>query len=92
MGPVPFPAQICQQTQSPIDKTALTGLSMGERTGSRVLQWVWSYVIEHGENIDYNATPLDLTVRLRSTNDCHMLHTVAFTCAFFPLTVSRRFL
>ncbi|KAK2036637.1 hypothetical protein LZ31DRAFT_483178, partial [Colletotrichum somersetense] len=25
---------------------ALTGLSMGERTGSRVLQWVWSYVFE----------------------------------------------
>ncbi|KAK1974091.1 hypothetical protein LZ30DRAFT_428628 [Colletotrichum cereale] len=24
---------------------ALTGLSMGERTGSRVLQWVWSYVL-----------------------------------------------
>ncbi|KAK2052733.1 hypothetical protein LY76DRAFT_526062, partial [Colletotrichum caudatum] len=23
---------------------ALAGLSMGERTGSRVLQWVWSYV------------------------------------------------
>ncbi|KAK3505263.1 hypothetical protein B0T13DRAFT_32988 [Neurospora crassa] len=24
---------------------ALTGLSMGERTGSRVFQWVWSYVV-----------------------------------------------
>ncbi|KAK1978884.1 hypothetical protein LZ30DRAFT_598149, partial [Colletotrichum cereale] len=24
---------------------ALTGLSMGERTGSRVFQWVWSYVL-----------------------------------------------
>ncbi|KAK2055441.1 hypothetical protein LY76DRAFT_520429, partial [Colletotrichum caudatum] len=24
---------------------ALTGLSMGERTGSRVLQWVWPYVL-----------------------------------------------
>jgi hypothetical protein len=23
---------------------ALTGLSMGELTGSRVLQWVWPYV------------------------------------------------
>ncbi|KAK1976447.1 hypothetical protein LZ30DRAFT_603457 [Colletotrichum cereale] len=29
----------------PTTNPALTGLSMGERTGSRVLQWVWSYVI-----------------------------------------------
>ena len=29
----------------PITDPALTGLSMGERTGSRVLQWVWSYVM-----------------------------------------------
>ncbi|KAK2037434.1 hypothetical protein LZ31DRAFT_481239, partial [Colletotrichum somersetense] len=29
----------------PVGKRALTGLSMGERTGSRVLKWVWSYVI-----------------------------------------------
>ncbi|KHE78789.1 hypothetical protein GE21DRAFT_1222453, partial [Neurospora crassa] len=29
----------------PTTSLALTGLSMGERTGSRVLQWVWSYVI-----------------------------------------------
>ncbi|KAK1961639.1 hypothetical protein LY78DRAFT_588279, partial [Colletotrichum sublineola] len=29
----------------PVGKRALTGLSMGERTGSRVLQWVWSYVM-----------------------------------------------
>ena len=28
----------------PTTDLALTGLSMGERTGSRVLQWVWSYV------------------------------------------------
>jgi hypothetical protein len=25
---------------------ALTGLSMGERTGSRAFLWVWSYVLE----------------------------------------------
>ena len=30
----------------PTTSLALTGLSMGERTGSRVLQWVWSYVVE----------------------------------------------
>ncbi|KAK0613292.1 hypothetical protein B0T14DRAFT_276158 [Immersiella caudata] len=29
----------------PTTSLALTGLSMGERTGSRVLQWVWSYVV-----------------------------------------------
>ena len=28
----------------PTTSLALIGLSMGERTGSRVLQWVWSYV------------------------------------------------
>ena len=28
----------------PTTNLALTGLSMGERTGSRILQWVWSYV------------------------------------------------
>ena len=30
----------------PTTGLALTGLSMGERTGSRVFQWVWSYVGE----------------------------------------------
>ncbi|EGZ71706.1 hypothetical protein NEUTE2DRAFT_64480 [Neurospora tetrasperma FGSC 2509] len=29
----------------PTTSLALTGLSMGERTGSRVFQWVWSYVL-----------------------------------------------
>ncbi|KAK3396987.1 hypothetical protein B0T20DRAFT_246688 [Sordaria brevicollis] len=29
----------------PTTSLALTGLSMGERTGSRVFQWVWSYVV-----------------------------------------------
>ncbi|KAH7633180.1 hypothetical protein B0T09DRAFT_238833, partial [Sordaria sp. MPI-SDFR-AT-0083] len=31
---------------TPIHKLTLTGLSMGERTGSRVFQWVWSYVLD----------------------------------------------
>ena len=30
----------------PTTSPALIGLSMGERTGSRVFQWVWSYVLE----------------------------------------------
>ena len=29
----------------PTTDLALTGLSMGERTGSRAFQWLWSYVI-----------------------------------------------
>ena len=28
----------------PTTSLALTGLSMGERTGSRIFQWVWSYM------------------------------------------------
>ena len=34
----------------PTTSLALTGLSMGERTGSRVFQWVWSYVLCMHEN------------------------------------------
>ncbi|KAK1573926.1 uncharacterized protein LY79DRAFT_524902, partial [Colletotrichum navitas] len=30
----------------PTTSLALTGLSMGERTGSRILRWVWSYVVD----------------------------------------------
>ena len=30
----------------PTTSLALTDFSMGERTGSRVFQWVWSYVME----------------------------------------------
>jgi hypothetical protein len=33
----------------PTTTPALIGLTMGERTGSRILQWVWSYV--HGRSI-----------------------------------------
>ncbi|KAK1843508.1 hypothetical protein CCHR01_13854 [Colletotrichum chrysophilum] len=29
----------------PTTTSALAGLSMGERTGSRVLQWVWPHVV-----------------------------------------------
>ncbi|KAL0936716.1 hypothetical protein CTRU02_208931 [Colletotrichum truncatum] len=37
----------------PTTNPALTGLSMGERTGSRVFQWVWSYVLGVAFRIDY---------------------------------------
>ncbi|KAK1965738.1 hypothetical protein LY78DRAFT_711944 [Colletotrichum sublineola] len=42
---------------------ALIGLSMGERTGSRVFQWVWSYVLELG--IIANYSPCQLGGRRR---------------------------
>ncbi|KAK2052170.1 hypothetical protein LY76DRAFT_527216, partial [Colletotrichum caudatum] len=38
----------------PTTNPALTGLSMGERTGSRVLQWVWSYVTATPHMIAYS--------------------------------------
>ncbi|KAL0930096.1 hypothetical protein CTRU02_214916 [Colletotrichum truncatum] len=37
----------------PTTNPALTGLSMGERTGSRVFQWVWSYMIVVTSNRTY---------------------------------------
>ncbi|EGZ70125.1 hypothetical protein NEUTE2DRAFT_68964, partial [Neurospora tetrasperma FGSC 2509] len=37
----------------PTTSLALTGLSMGERTGSRVFQWVWSYVFVSYPNSVY---------------------------------------
>ncbi|KAK1976987.1 hypothetical protein LZ30DRAFT_602322, partial [Colletotrichum cereale] len=36
----------------PTTNPALIGLSMGERTGSRVFQWVWSYVTVLGDWVD----------------------------------------
>ncbi|KAK1955921.1 hypothetical protein LY78DRAFT_728550, partial [Colletotrichum sublineola] len=38
----------------PNTNPAITGLSMGERTGSRVSLWVWSYVTEDGVENWYN--------------------------------------
>ncbi|KAK1579556.1 uncharacterized protein LY79DRAFT_522518, partial [Colletotrichum navitas] len=43
----------------PTTNPALTGLSMGERTGSRVLQWVWSYVMILHCNVDYTVMSYD---------------------------------
>ncbi len=31
----------------PTTNPALIGLTRGERTGPRILQWVWSYVVVH---------------------------------------------
>ncbi|KAK0726936.1 hypothetical protein B0T26DRAFT_636707, partial [Lasiosphaeria miniovina] len=37
----------------PTTSLALIGLSMGERTGSRIFQWVWSYVTVMGSKRCY---------------------------------------
>jgi hypothetical protein len=33
----------------PTTDLALTSLTRGERTGSRIFSWIWSYVKERGE-------------------------------------------
>jgi hypothetical protein len=33
----------------PTTDSALTSLTRGERTGSRIFSWIWSYVIEESE-------------------------------------------
>ncbi|KAK2062052.1 hypothetical protein LY76DRAFT_506685, partial [Colletotrichum caudatum] len=43
----------------PTTNPALIGLSMGERTGSRVLQWVWSYVEDLRTKVNYRLDMLD---------------------------------
>ena len=40
----------------PTTSPALTDLSMGERTGSQVFQWVWSYVSKGGWELRYEWT------------------------------------
>jgi hypothetical protein len=42
----------------PTTSLALTGLSMGERTGSRAFQWVWSYVTVFDSVSVYIAAPV----------------------------------
>ncbi|KHE81336.1 hypothetical protein GE21DRAFT_1216151, partial [Neurospora crassa] len=51
----------------PTTSLALTGLSMGERTGSRVFQWVWSYVIKLGRKMTYIMAVISIDV---SRNGC----------------------
>ncbi|RSL55599.1 hypothetical protein CEP54_009300 [Fusarium duplospermum] len=40
----------------PTTNPPLTGLSMGERTGSRVLRWVWSYVTRYPPQSAYEPS------------------------------------
>ncbi|KAJ3535472.1 hypothetical protein NM208_g7118 [Fusarium decemcellulare] len=39
----------------PTTNPPLTGLTKGEQTGSRIFQWVWSYVTILGENSRYGV-------------------------------------
>ncbi|KAB5572358.1 hypothetical protein GE09DRAFT_1099155 [Coniochaeta sp. 2T2.1] len=39
----------------PSTSVSVTGLSMGERTGSRALQYLWSYVLDEGVGWDMRA-------------------------------------
>ncbi|KAK1962280.1 hypothetical protein LY78DRAFT_586920, partial [Colletotrichum sublineola] len=48
----------------PTTNPALTGLSMGERTGSRVFQWVWSYVMVCDSEMVYIGTSKHLQMLL----------------------------
>ena len=45
----------------PSTSLALTCLSMGERTGSRVFKWIWSYVKEHSSFVLYIVESLLLS-------------------------------
>ena len=54
----------------PTTSLALIGLSMGERTGSRVFQWVWSYVpgvVFVGNYIATTTRPGETVVVIRRT-------------------------
>ena len=44
----------------PSTSLALTCLSMGERTGSRVFKWIWSYVLDCLRDPAYLVVPLRL--------------------------------
>ncbi|KAK1846872.1 hypothetical protein CCHR01_10504 [Colletotrichum chrysophilum] len=61
----------------PTTTPALTGLSMGERTGSRVLQWVWSYVVKRGTedahiaSVEYSRSAFTISPS-RQHDPCHI--------------------
>ncbi|KAK3343683.1 hypothetical protein B0T25DRAFT_304128 [Lasiosphaeria hispida] len=47
--------EVC--SSAPTTKIVVTGLSMGERTGSRVFQYLWSYVSVWADRIDHMPVP-----------------------------------
>ena len=54
----------------PTTSLALTGLSMGERTGSRVFQWVWSYVLGYLVSSTYKDQSVVQTDEQKSKMYC----------------------
>ncbi|KAK0622448.1 hypothetical protein B0T14DRAFT_427568, partial [Immersiella caudata] len=57
---------------------ALTGLSMGERTGSRIFQWVWSYVV------GFIVRDVDMLVGRKEGRCIHVVKTKKAQC-FAPV-------
>ncbi|KAK1506104.1 hypothetical protein CTAM01_03439 [Colletotrichum tamarilloi] len=45
INPKTYNTRYSMVVTDPTTNPALIGLSMGERTGSRIFQWVWSYVV-----------------------------------------------
>ena len=61
----------------PTTSSAITGLSLGERTGSRVLQYLWSYVIEvEGKVVHTRSRMLAVRVEPRKSSHLQAQHTL----------------
>ncbi|OBR08883.1 PA domain-containing protein [Colletotrichum higginsianum IMI 349063] len=73
----------------PTTNPALTGLSMGERTGSRVLQWVWSYVPEKRHKTTYigdgGGTVMASVVAIHSNGVLGGRPVMPIQCAYFEM-------
>ncbi|EGO55938.1 hypothetical protein NEUTE1DRAFT_47219, partial [Neurospora tetrasperma FGSC 2508] len=70
----------------PTTSLALTGLSMGERTGSRVFQWVWSYVLGRGPGLAYSPSCMQMgEVMFKGAGVCLFFFFFFF---FFSITSS----
>ncbi|KAK1729920.1 uncharacterized protein BDZ83DRAFT_603963 [Colletotrichum acutatum] len=47
---------------------------MGERTGSRVFQWVWSYVVGEGHSVAHHGRPGSAVAFLVVSTEPRNLH------------------
>src|SRR3569833_680682 len=54
----------------PTTNPALTGLTRGERTGSRIFQWVWSFVGDDGGISSYKVKKRNLCSLAASPRFC----------------------
>ena len=52
-GPKTYNTRDSLVVTDPTTSLALTSLSMGEQTGSRIFQWVWSYVLGYSWNLSH---------------------------------------